>query len=63
MTREEILTAIRGLAEKLGRVPSLDELHTKTAVSCPRTWNMHKTATTAQRHYRHAAEDGVAFPI
>ncbi len=33
MTREEILTAIRGLAEKLGRVPSLEELHTKTAVS------------------------------
>src|SRR5258707_10633364 len=33
MTREEILTAIRGLAEKLGRVPSLEELHTQTAVS------------------------------
>src|SRR5947209_4710393 len=33
MTREEILTAIKGLAEKPGRVPSLHELLTQTAVS------------------------------
>jgi len=32
MTREEILTAIRKLAEKLGRVPSLEELKTMTPV-------------------------------
>lgn len=33
MTREEILAAIKGLAGKLGRVPSREDLHTKTAVS------------------------------
>ena len=32
MSREEILTTIKGLAEKLGRVPSLDELKTMTPV-------------------------------
>ena len=32
MSREEILTSIKGLAEKLGRVPSLTELKTMTPV-------------------------------
>ena len=32
MSREEILTAIQGLAEKLGRVPTLKELKTMTPV-------------------------------
>ena len=32
MSKEEILTEIKGLAEKLGRVPSLEELKTTTPV-------------------------------
>ena len=32
MSREEILTAIQGLAEKLGRVPTLTEIKTMTPV-------------------------------
>ena len=32
MSKEEIVTAIKGLAEKLGRVPSLKELKTMTPV-------------------------------
>ena len=32
MSKEEILTAIQGLAEKLGRVPTLTEIKTMTPV-------------------------------
>ena len=47
MTREEIVTTIRGLAEKLGRVPSLAELKTMTAVGRRAVRNEFTTYTNA----------------
>ncbi len=47
MTREEIMTTIRGLAEKLGRVPSLAELKTMTPVGRRTVRNEFTTYTNA----------------
>jgi Homing endonuclease associated repeat len=47
MTKEEIVTTIRGLAEKLGRVPSLAELKTMTAVGRRAVRNEFTTYTNA----------------
>jgi hypothetical protein len=47
MSREEILTSIKGLAEKLGRVPSLAELKTMTPVGRRAVRNEFTTYTNA----------------
>ncbi len=47
MSREEILTSIKGLAKKLGRVPSLAELKTMTPVGRRAVRNEFTTYTNA----------------
>jgi hypothetical protein len=49
MSREEILTTIKGLAEKLGYVPSLDELKTMTPVGRRTVRRLFKTYGNALR--------------
>jgi hypothetical protein len=49
MSREEIMTTIQGLAEKLGRVPSLDELKTMTPVGRRAVRRLFKTYGNALR--------------
>ena len=62
MSKEEILTAIQGLAEKLGRVPTLTEMKTMTPVGRRAVRSHFRTYTNALIAVRNV-ETGRRFRI